>query len=87
MGVNTVDIVHHIMDICGKITETDLKKNHNIFDESLYITIPIDKYVEIIDECIHYADGENQPYTAAQIINNTYSTVSTKGLYKESIKM
>ena len=65
-----IDLVHHIMYRCGKITETHLKDNHKRFDKALDTTTPIDKYFEIIDNLIQYEDGINQPYKAAQIINN-----------------
>ena len=32
--------------------------------------MPIDKYFEIIDDCIQYADDVNNPETAVQIMNN-----------------
>ena len=52
MAVKTIDLVHHLMDRYGEMIEKDLKENQNIFDEELDNTIPIDKYVEIIDDWI-----------------------------------
>ena len=49
--------------------------------------MPIDKYFEIIDDCIHYADDGNQQYTVAQIIKNASNTVLSTGLYTEPSKM
>ena len=31
MGVKAIDIFHHLMEWSGKVTETDLKENQNIF--------------------------------------------------------
>ena len=70
MGVNTIDLVHHLLDRYGKITETDLKENQKIFYEALDTTMPIEKYFDQIDDWIHYSDGGKKPYTAAKIINN-----------------
>ena len=56
------------MNRYGKVTEMDLKENHKRFDEALDNTIPIEKYYEIIDDWIQYADDVKQPHTAAQII-------------------
>ena len=48
--------------------------------------MPINKYFEQIDDCIQYEDDDNQPLTAAQIIDNAYNTVLATGLYTEPIK-
>ena len=56
MGVKTIDMVCHLMNRYGKVTEMDLKENHKRFDEALDNTIPIDKYFKQIDYCIQYAD-------------------------------
>ena len=47
----------------------------------------IDKYFEIIDDCIQYADGGRRPYIASQIINNAYNMILATDLYTEPIKM
>ena len=60
------------MNRYGKITETDLKENQKISDEGLDNTMPIGNYFEQIDDCIHYSDYGNHPYTAPTIIKNTY---------------
>ena len=52
MAVKTIDLVHHLVDRYGEMIEKDLKENQKIFDEELDTTIPIDKYVEIIDDWI-----------------------------------
>ena len=46
MGVMKFDIVHHLMDRYERITQMDLKYNHNIFDEALDTTIIIGKYLK-----------------------------------------
>ena len=82
MGVNKVDLFRYLMDRYGKITEIDLKENQNIFNEAFDTTITIEKYFEIIYDCVQYVNDENHPYAAAQIIKHTYKTVLTTGLYK-----
>ena len=47
----------------------------------------IEKYFEIIDDCIHYVDDGKKPYTADQTIKNSYNTILGEGLYTESSKM
>ena len=49
--------------------------------------MPIEKYFEIIDECIQYEIDGNHPYTLSQIINNYYNTVLYTVLYTENNKM
>ena len=46
MGIKTINMVHHLMERYGKIIETGLKENQKRFDETLYNSIPIDKYFE-----------------------------------------
>ena len=74
MEDKTIDLVNNLMDRYGESIRTDLKENQKIFDYELYTNMPIDKYFEIIDECIHYVEYENKTYTRYQIINNTYNT-------------
>ena len=87
MVVKEIDLVHHIIDRYGKITETDRKENQKIFDEALDTNMPIDKYIEKNDDCIQYADGGKHPYTVSHIINNAYNMVLSTGFYTEPIKM
>ena len=79
--------VHHRMDRYGKNAETNLKENQKRFYEALDNTIPVDKYFEIIDDCIWYADDDKQPYTADHIIKNLSDKVLSMGMYTEIIKM
>ena len=71
MGVKTIDLFHHKMYIYGKTAEKNLKENHNIFDKSLYTSMSIEEYFEIIDDCIRYTDNDTQPHTVNQIIKMT----------------
>ena len=41
----------------------------------------MEKYFEVIDGCIRYVDDVKHPYTAYQIIDNSYNMVLTTGLY------
>ena len=75
MEVKTIYKIHNLMYICEKTTETYLKENQKRFDEELDTTKIIGNYFERIDDCINYAYDGKKPYTAAQIINNTYYTV------------
>ena len=43
--------------------------------------MPIYRYFESIDDCIHYAYDRNHPYTDAKTINNSYKMVLSTGLY------
>ena len=82
-----IDLFHHLMDIYRKITETDLRENQKTFDEALNATMPVDKYFEIIDDFIQYADYDKNIYTSTHIINNTYNTVLATVMYIEHSKM
>ena len=51
MGINTIDLFHHLMDRYGKTREKDLKESKNIFDEALVTTMPIEtKLKELMTE-------------------------------------
>ena len=49
--------------------------------------MPIEKYLELVDDCMQYADDYKQPYTADQIINNAYTTILDMDLYTEPINI
>ena len=87
MEVKTIYMIHHLMYIYGKTTETYLKDNQKIFDEELDNTMIIGNYFDRIDDCINYEYDGNKTYTAAQIINTAYYTVLTKGIYTDPRKM
>ena len=87
MGVKTINMVQHLMDRYGKITENALKMNQKGFNEALNTTMTIGIYFEIIDDCIQYSYDRNQPYIAAHIINNFYNTVLATILYNKPSKM
>ena len=52
MGVGAIYLIHHIVNIYRKITETDLKENQKRFDQVLETTMLIYKYFERINDCI-----------------------------------
>ena len=87
MVVKTINMVQHLMDRYGKITENALKMNQKGFNEALNTTMTIGIYFEIIDDCIQYSYDRNQPYIAAHIINNFYNTVLATILYNKPSKM
>ena len=83
MGINVIYLIHHLINRYGKTTETDLKEKQRRFEESLDTTVPIEKYFNIIDNCIHYVDDIKQTYMTSQIIINFYNMVLSMGLYKK----
>ena len=87
MRVNSINTIHNIIGRYRKITKKDLRENHEIFDEALDTTIPIEKYLYGIENCIKYVYNGNHPYMATHIINNFYNTVLAKGLYTDPSKM
>ena len=87
MEVKANYLTHKLMQRYKKIIEAYFKDNHNIFDEALYTTMPIDNYFDIIDNLIQYAGDGKQPYTPTQIINNAYNRMLATDIYMEPNKM
>ena len=56
MRVKAIDLIHHLIDIYGKSTETDLKDNQKRFYEALNAKTNIYNSFERVEYCIQYAD-------------------------------
>ena len=61
LGINAVNMIHHLMNRYGKNAGTDLKENQKWFYEALETIIPIYIFIEIIDEFIQYSDDGKHP--------------------------
>ena len=87
LGVNTRDLLDHLIDRYGKITPADLEANKMRMNEPIDATQTIDVFFKRIDDCIQYADDGEVPFTPEQILQTAYHAMSTSGHYNDACKI
>jgi hypothetical protein len=50
------------------------------------ISLPFEAFVKQIDEAVKYTNAGETPYTAAQIVANSYHLVFQTGLFPEACR-
>ena len=68
----------------GKTTTADLESNSQQINKPINLSLLIDKYIELVDDCVQYADEGTTPDMSAQVIQKAHHTVLTLGLYVDS---
>jgi hypothetical protein len=87
LGITTGDLLDHLLDRYSNITATDLEANKTQMNEPLDSTQAIDMFFKRINDCIQYAVDGRVPYTAEQILQTAYNSISTSGYYNNACKI
>jgi hypothetical protein len=84
LGVTPRDLVDHLLERYGRITAADIANCRTKTEAPMDTTRPIDIYFQTIDDCVQFATDGQVPFTANQIVQTSYHTVSKSGLYNDA---
>ena len=70
LGISTRDLLDHLIDRYGKITDADLETNKSRMNEPIDNTQTIDVFFKQIDNRIQYAHNGEVPVASADFTNN-----------------
>ena len=85
-GVSAIQLMKHLMDRYGKVSEADLDANQNKLMESYNASQPIKMYYEKIEDCIQYAKDRGTTISTEQVMQTVYHVVHVSGLYNDACK-
>ena len=85
-NVTTLQLLQHLLTTYGRITAHPLHENDTFFRKAMDISLPFEAFVTQIDEAVEYASAGETPYTAAQIVANSYNLVFQTGLFPEACR-
>jgi hypothetical protein len=86
LGVTPRDLLDHLLERYGKITASDIANCRTRMEAPMDTTGPIDIYFQTINDCVQFATDGQVPFTATQIVQTAYHTVSKSGLYNNACK-
>ena len=85
-AVTTWDIITHLYDTYGQISDLDLDENEKRIKKKYEPDQPIDVLFKQIEEAEEYATTGNSPFTARQIVNTAFLLIFATGAYEDECK-
>lgn len=80
----TMDLVTHLYNSYGNITQIDLSENESRMKAPYDITTPIENLFAQIDEAVEFAEAGNSAFTAMQIVNTAYLLIFQTGALEKA---
>lgn len=85
-NVTTLDMLTHLYDTYGKITEIDLNKNQEVMNEPFDHNLPIESFFRRIEECVEFAAAGNTPFSPKQAVSQAFYNIQRSGLFSDDIR-
>lgn len=77
------DIIAHLMDRYGDISEWLITENKQTIDEHFDPTLPFATYTKRIEKCLQLANDAGTPYSDAQLVQIGVVAVTKTGMFNE----
>ena len=55
-------------------------------NKPIEFSLPINKYLDQVDDCVKFTNNENTPYMAAQLVQKAHHAVLASGVYIDACK-
>jgi hypothetical protein len=83
-NITKLRLLQHFLTTYGCITAHSLHENDTLFRKAMNISLPFEAFVTQIDKAVECANAGETPYTAAQIVANSYNLVFQTSLFPEA---
>ena len=74
-NVTTLQLLTHLYDTYGRITDADLRKNQEVMTEPLDVNLPIETFFRRIEECVDFAAHGRTLFSPKQVVSSAFYTV------------
>jgi hypothetical protein len=85
--ISTYDIIQHLYQTYGMISQVNIKDNTTRMNEPYDPTLPIENLFDQIETAAEYAEAANHPFSIQQIVTTGYLLIFATGLYTEECKL
>ena len=85
-NTTTLQLLTHLYDTYGRITDVDLRRNQEIMTESFDVNLPIEAFYRRIEECVDFAAHGRTPFTPEQVVSSSLYTVQKSSLFHDDIR-
>ena len=82
----TLDLLTHLYDTYGKISDADLRKNYKIMTEPYGVNLPIENFLKRVEDCVDFAAVGKTPYTYEQVVFSAFCTIKKTGVMADDAK-
>ena len=85
-NVSTLNLLTHLYNTYGKITEVDLNRNHELMSEAFDPNLPIESFFRRIEECVEFAAAGNTPFSPQQVVTQAFYNIQRSGLFTDDCR-
>ena len=80
---NLQDMLQHLYDTYGKITEDKLEQNRQEMNQPYDVTLPIETLFAQIEDCVDFTDAARSPYTKTKTLNTAFLLIQKTGVFNK----
>ena len=85
-NVSTLNLLTHLYNTYGKITEVDLNRNQELMSEAFDPNLPIESFFRRIEECVEFAAAGNTPFSPQQVVTQAFYNIQRSGLFTDDVR-
>ena len=85
-NVSTLDLLQHLLQAYGRITEHALSTNDTKFKTPMDPSQPFESFITQLEDSIEYAAAGNAPYTTPQVLTTAYTLVFNTGIFTDACR-
>ena len=85
-NVTTLELITHLYDNYGKISDHDLQKNQETMKEEIDLNLPIENFFRRVEDCVDYAAAGNTPFTPEQVVSSAFYSVQQTGMMLDDVR-
>ena len=85
-NITTLQLLTHLYDTYGRITDVDLRKNQEIMTEPFDVNLPVETFFRRIEECVDFAAHGRTPFTPEQVVSSAAYTIQKSGLFHDDMR-
>ena len=85
-NVTTLQLLTHLYDTYGKITDVDLRRNQEIMEEAFDANLPIETFFRRLEDCADFAAHGRTPFSREQVVSSALYTIQKCGLMHDDVR-
>ena len=82
-NVTLYDMLQHLYNNYGKITEDKLEKNRQEMNKAYSVTMTIETVFAQMEDCVDFADAAQSPFSQTQILNTALLLIQKTGVFNK----
>ena len=85
-NVTTLQLLTHLYNTYGKVTDADLHRNLQVMMEPIDIELPIETFYRKIEECVDFAASGGTPFSTQQVVSTAFHTILQSNAMPDDVR-